>query len=112
MGRAKDANGDLPAIGDHQLAKHGYRTTLPLQNAKCEMRNRKAQFRILPMISPFRIPHFAFLQVSASTGFSSIPIGAIVARIRSPGLRNVPVAEPTPDGVPVAMMSPGSSVTN
>ncbi len=58
------------------------------------------------------IPHSAFLQVSASTGFSSIPIGAIVARIRSPGLRNVPVAEPTPDGVPVAMMSPGSSVTN
>src|SRR5208337_355075 len=80
--------------------------------SECGMRNRKAQFRILPMISPFRIPNSAFLQVSASPGFSSIPIGAIVARIRSPGLRNVPVAEPTPDGVPVAMMSPGSSVTN
>ena len=110
MGRAKDANGDLAAIGDHQLAKRGHRTTpTEMWNADVESKSSDSD---IPMISRFRIPNSAFLQVSASTGFSSIPIGTIVARTRSPGLRNVPVAEPTPEGVPVAMMSPGSSVTN
>src|SRR5262249_32334884 len=47
---------------------------------------------------------------SASTGFSRVPIGPMVARTQSPGLRNVPVAEPTPDGVPVAITSPRCSV--
>jgi hypothetical protein len=32
------------------------------------------------------------------------------ASMRSPARRNVPVAAPTPSGVPVAMMSPGRSV--
>src|SRR5271165_3635482 len=106
MGRAKDANGNLAAIGDHQLAKRGHRTT------PTGMWNVESKGSDSNATNDFSIPHSAFLHVSASTGFSSIPIGTIVARTRSPGLRNVPVAEPTPDGVPVAMMSPGSSVTN
>jgi hypothetical protein len=36
---------------------------------------------------------------SASTGFSSVPIGAIVARTRSPG-RGRCIAEPTPRACP------------
>ena len=35
----------------------------------------------------------------------------ILASRTSPGLTNVPVVEPTPEGVPVEIMSPGSSVT-
>src|SRR4051794_4558980 len=49
---------------------------------------------------------------SDSTGFSSEPIPEIVARSVSPGRRYRLVDEPTPEGVPVEMMSPGSRVTN
>ncbi len=40
----------------------------------------------------------------------SVPMPAISASMRSPGLRNVPFGTPTPAGVPVSTTSPGSSV--
>src|SRR5579871_711779 len=46
-----------------------------------------------------------------STGLRRVPIPSIVASIASPDFRNVRVLAPTPCGVPVEMMSPGSSVT-
>ncbi len=45
-----------------------------------------------------------------TTLLASTPIFSTSASIRSPALRKFPVAAPTPSGVPVAMMSPGSSV--
>src|SRR4051794_24239089 len=50
-------------------------------------------------------------QTPAITGFEIVPIPSIVASTRSPGLRYVPEAEPTPLGVPVEITSPGSRVT-
>ena len=46
------------------------------------------------------------------TGFSTVPIPSTSQRTRSPGSRNTGGSRntPTPDGVPVAMRSPGSSV--
>ena len=48
---------------------------------------------------------------SAIRGERSVPIELMVASRTSPGLTNVPVVDPTPEGVPVEIMSPGSSVT-
>src|SRR5271166_5238441 len=103
MGRAKDANGDLAAIGDHQLAKRGHRTTPPrIQILDCGLERSLGVSESELIDSTFQnhskieTQNRKLPQVSASTGFSSIPIGTIVARTRSPGLRNVPVAEPTP----------------
>ena len=47
------------------------------------------------------------------TGFSTEPIPSTSQRTRSPGSRKTGGSRktPTPDGVPVAMMSPGSRVT-
>src|SRR4029077_5898888 len=48
----------------------------------------------------------------STIGFSTQPIPSISQRARSPGRRKTGGSRktPTPDGVPVAMMSPGSSV--
>src|SRR5439155_27185274 len=48
---------------------------------------------------------------STTTGFVSRPKSATSISTMSPGLRNSPRGRPTPSGVPVAMTSPGSSVT-
>jgi hypothetical protein len=45
-----------------------------------------------------------------TTLFASTPIFSTSASMRSPALRKLPVAAPTPSGVPVAMMSPASTV--
>src|SRR5207244_7903551 len=45
-----------------------------------------------------------------TTLFASTPIFSTSASMRSPALRKLPVAAPTPSGVPVATMSPGSTV--
>src|SRR6266478_8325749 len=45
-----------------------------------------------------------------TTLLASTPIFSTSASMRSPALRKLPVAAPTPSGVPVAMMSPGRSV--
>ena len=39
-----------------------------------------------------------------------VPMPSIVVTIVSPGFRKVPLVPPTPEGVPVKMRSPGSSV--
>src|SRR5207249_11868109 len=46
----------------------------------------------------------------AMTQLARTPIFSISASTRSPALRNLPSAAPTPSGVPVAMTSPGKSV--
>src|SRR6267378_1408141 len=53
----------------------------------------------------------SFHHVSTTTGLVSRPKSAISISTTSPGLRNSPRGKPTPSGVPVAMTSPGSSVT-
>src|SRR4029450_12725898 len=45
-----------------------------------------------------------------ATGFLSPPSPSILPSTTSPSLRSLPVALPTPAGVPVAMTSPGSRV--
>src|SRR6202042_1657580 len=45
------------------------------------------------------------------TVFSRLPRPSMVTRTTSPAFRYRPRPAPTPDGVPVAMTSPGSSVT-
>ncbi len=50
------------------------------------------------------------LDYGRTTLFASTPIFSTSASMRSPALRKLPVAAPTPSGVPVAMMSPGSTV--
>src|SRR5690348_2839326 len=49
--------------------------------------------------------------VSSITVFSRAPSPSMLTRTTSPPRRCRPRATPTPDGVPVAMTSPGSSVT-
>ena len=48
---------------------------------------------------------------SPAIGEISVPMPAMLAESVSPGFTYVPVALPTPDGVPVEIISPGSSVT-
>src|SRR5208337_1384567 len=60
MGRAKDANGNLAAIGDHQLAKRGHRTT------PTEMWNVESKSSDSDTTNDFSIPHSEFL---ISSGF-------------------------------------------
>lgn len=48
--------------------------------------------------------------ISSTTGLSSVPIGSIVTDTQSPARRRSPLAMPTPAGVPVDTISPGSNV--
>src|SRR5208283_1582776 len=67
MGRAKDANGNLAAIGDHQLAKRGHRTTpTGMWNVECGMRNAESKSSDSDTTNDFSIPNPAF---RISSGF-------------------------------------------
>ena len=52
----------------------------------------------------------SFTQTPCSTGFSSVPTQSSSTRTLSPGFKKIPRGRPTPEGVPVAITSPGSSV--
>src|SRR6266511_4468390 len=52
------------------------------------------------------------LPEGSMTGFRRVPRPSMVVRTTSPSTRYSPRPAPTPDGVPVEMTSPGSSVTS
>ena len=81
------------------------------RGGQCPVPRRK---RAVPISCDIRfiIPPSAFSSpLLATTELVSVPMPSIEALTTSPALRNMPRAMPTPVGVPVAITSPGSSVT-
>ena len=120
MGRAEDADGDLAAVGDQQLADLGHHPYPPHRKARNSSALAQPSYRrgspgreTASALTPSRRHSPESAQSSATTGFSSAAdpvdggrddVAGLEGRCRSPSRR--------PTGVPVEMTSPGSSVTH
>ncbi len=90
--------GMLDARREHACAKRGSAGAIRGRRRQMNVWNRSLG------------PSLVSAGYGRTTLFASTPIFSTSASMRSPALRKLPVAAPTPSGVPVAMMSPGSTV--
>ncbi len=87
-------------------------SSFQIKNTASTLSGALAAGTCLPLASlnePFCFSFVYFLL--AATLFRNTPMSEISISTRSPGFRNFPVVDPTPEMVPVLIRSPGSSVT-